>query len=292
MVNSARCSSLGRIVVDMNTQCDFLLPNGALPVANRSEVIPNIRRIMNWVRIQRIPVISSLECHRPGETFNGFPAHCVDRTHGQKKLPFTLMPRRIVLHGDNTLDLPHEPLRRYQQVIFTKRNQDFLSNPKADRLINATLSRYMIVFGVLAEQCVKSAALAFLARRRHVAVVTDACGFWCASDAELAFRQMAAKGAVLVTAEDLLSGVVDKKFNSLIPETPEVEEEASQLSRKPMNGRGNGKSRYTQPDTTSTGKKPNERSTDRHADIVPPFPQKQRTRAASHRSPKTHRGSA
>ena len=288
MSNSARRSSFGRIVVDMNTQCDFLLPNGALPVANRADVIPNIRRIMNWVRIQQIPVISSLECHRPGEPLNGFPAHCIDRTSGQKKLPFTLMPRRIVLHGDNTLDLPHEPLRRYQQVIFTKRNQDFLSNPKADRLVNATHSRYMIVFGVLAEQCVKSAVLAFLARRRPVAVVTNACGYWCASDAELAFRQMAAKGAVLVTTEDLLSGVVDERLNALLPESTEVEEEPSLLSRAPTNGRGNGKARYTRPDATSNGKRHNERSAARHADIVPSPPHKQRTPAASHRSPKTH----
>ncbi len=114
MSNPTRRIWFDQVLLDMNTQCDFLLPKGALPVANRAEILPNIRRIMNWGRVQAAPMISSLECHRPGETTNGFPPHCVDRSRGQKKLPFTLMPRRIVLQGDNTLDLPHEPFRRYQ----------------------------------------------------------------------------------------------------------------------------------------------------------------------------------
>src|SRR5262245_50540367 len=119
MSSSSRGSSFDRVLVDMNTQCDFLLPKGALPVANRNHILPNIRKLMNWARNQRMPVISSLEAHRPGEPIKGLPPHCIDRTSGQKKLPFTLMPKRIMLHGDNTIDVPFEIFRKFQQVIFT-----------------------------------------------------------------------------------------------------------------------------------------------------------------------------
>ncbi len=225
------------VLIDMNTQCDFLLPKGALPVANRADALPNIRRVMNWGRVGGTPIMSSLECHRPGESLNGFPAHCVDRTNGQKKLPFTLMPRRIVLHGDNTLDLPHDPFRRYQQIIFTKRNGDFLSNPKADRLVNSISVRCFVVFGVLVEHCVKLAVLGLLARRRQVVVVRDACGHWCASGAELAFRQMFAKGAIVVTTEELITDQVEAKLAAR-PVPAEAEEETT--AAKPGNGNGHG----------------------------------------------------
>ncbi len=241
MISSTRRSSFGRILVDMNTQCDFLLPNGAVPVANRAQILPNIRRLMNWGRLQDLPILSSLECHRPGEFTNGLPPHCLDSSNGQKKLPFTLMPRRIILHGDNTLDIPLDPYRRYQQLIFSKRQVDFLSNPKADRLVNSVAVGHFIVFGALAEQCIKAAVLGLLTRRHRVVVVTDACGCWCPAEADLALRQLDAKGAILVSTEELLSGAADSRIH-LAP-LPASSEETGLPLILPTNGngRGNGK---------------------------------------------------
>jgi nicotinamidase-related amidase len=245
----ARRSSFNRILVDMNTQCDFLLPRGAMPVANRREILPNIRRLMNWARVERLPVISTLEAHRPGEPTRGLPAHCIDQTNGQKKLPFTLLPRRVLLYGDNTMDLPHEPFRRFQQLIFTKRDRDFLSNPKADRLIQSLDANHLILFGVVAEFCIKAAALGLLTRRHRVVVVADACGHWSRADQELSYRQMDAKGAILVTTEELLSGAADDRILNAARPTPAVEEEPVVLvpadsKGHPANGNGNGKSHH------------------------------------------------
>lgn len=217
MRSSKRRKTIDRLLIDMNTQCDFLLPKGAVPVANRAQVLPNIRRIMNWGRVERVPVISSLECHRRGEPVNGLPAFCLDQSQGQRKLPFTLLPRRIVLHGDNTLDVPLDPFRRYRQVIFTKRGTDFLTNPKADRLINSVCISQFIVFGTLVETSIKAAVLALIARHRTAIVVRDACGYWCPSDAELSMRQMEAKGAILTTTDELISGHYVEKLNAIKP---------------------------------------------------------------------------
>ncbi len=203
-----------RILIDLNTQCDFLLPGGAMPVANRAEALPRIRDLMNWARTEQVPVISSLEAHRPGESVMGLPSHCIDRTRGQRKLPFTLMPRRIVLHGDNTLDVPSDPFRRHQQVIFTKRDVDFLSNPKTDRLINALSPHCWIIFGVTATHCVKAMVLGLLARQHTVAVVSDACGYWSPTDGHHAFRQMDAKGAILGTTQELIDGQLGQRIEA------------------------------------------------------------------------------
>ena len=55
--------------------------------------------------------------------------------------------------------------------------------------------------------------LGLLARRRKIIVIRDACGYWYDSEAELAFRQMSAKGAILATTEELLSGEAEAKIN-------------------------------------------------------------------------------
>lgn len=212
MSTSRRRGQIDRIIVDLNTQCDFLLPGGALPTANRAEAMPKIRKLMAWARLQQIPIISSLQAQRSGERLNGLPPHCVDRTNGQRKLPFTLMPRRVLVQGDNTFDVPLDPFRRFQQLIFTKREIDFLTNPKVDRLINALSPNYWIVCGVTTSLCVKAMVLGLIARQRRVVVVQDACGHWSAVDAQHALRQMEAKGGVLVTTDELVSGAVDERF--------------------------------------------------------------------------------
>ena len=202
-------SSFNRILLDMNTQCDLLFPQGAMPVINRGEVFPNIGKIMNWARASSLPVVSSMECRRIGDVSRGLPPYCVDRSIGQRKAPITLLPRRIVMRNDNTLSLPPKPFHRFQQIILIKRSRDFLLNPRMDLLLHTVSANHMVVFGAVAERCVKSVVLGLLARQHRVGVVTDACGGWSISDVDMAIRRMAAKGAVLVTTDELISGAAD-----------------------------------------------------------------------------------
>lgn len=215
-----------RVLIDLNTQCDFLLPGGALPVSNRDIILPRIRALMAWCRQEQVPIVSSLEAHRASEPARGLPPVCIDRTRGQRKVPFTLMPRRLFVQGDNTFDLPAEPFSKFQQIIFTKRHSDFLSNPKADRLVNALGPAYWMIIGVAATHAVKSIALGLLARSQRVVVVRDCCGHWSASDSEHSMRQMDAKGALIVDSEEVISGYVESKLGEIIAE------EAARLAEK------------------------------------------------------------
>ena len=122
--------SSDRVLLDMNTQCDLLLPRGAMPVINRAEVLPNVGKMMNWARVESTPVVSSLECRRAGESSRGLPPYCMDGSVGQRKVPITLLPRRVVVQDDNALDVPLDPFHRIQQIILMKRSRDFLLNPK------------------------------------------------------------------------------------------------------------------------------------------------------------------
>ncbi len=213
MIARRNCRAFECVVLDINTQLDFCDPRGAFPVAHLRELIPQFRHVIAWTKRNYVPVVSSIESHRPYEVSDGgYPIHCVDGSEGQHKLDFTVLPLHAWVEVDNTLSVPIDLFGRYQQVIFSKRTDDLLENPKADRLLSHLPVREYVLFGTGVECSVKALALALLARGKHVSVVVDACGYWNRATADLALRQVSAKGARLVTVCDLLSRKLNRRY--------------------------------------------------------------------------------
>ena len=201
------------IVVDINTQRDFCDADGAFPVANVHELIPQLRHMIAWTKRNCVPIVSSIESHRPFElSDSGHPIHCVDGSGGQRKLDFTIFPLRARVETDNTLSVPIDLFGQYQQIIFCKRTDDLLGNPKADRLLSHLPVREYLVFGTGLECSVKALALALLARGKNVSVIVDACGYWNRATADLALRKISAKGARLLTVAELLARRLDRRY--------------------------------------------------------------------------------
>lgn len=193
------------VYVDVNTQNDFLGDQAVCPVMNREALVPALRRTVAWAKRNQVPVISSLDCHRRGELRNiRLPQHCIDGTPGQDKVDFTLCRSYVRVEGDNTLAVPIDLFRRFQQVIFRKRTADFFLNPKADRFISQLPAAEYVIAGLGVEAAVKAIALGLIARGKKVTIVVDACGYFDRSEAELAVRLLAAKGAELITVDQLM----------------------------------------------------------------------------------------
>ncbi len=205
--------SIECVLVDLNTQRDFCERDGAFPVHNAAPLIAQLRRVIAWARRNQAPVISSVEAHRPFElSDSGNPICCVDGSCGQRKLEFTLLPLRAWIEADNTLSVPIDLFSQVQQVIFQKRTDDLLGNPKADRLLGQLPVDEYILFGTGLECSVKALALALLARGKRATIVVDACGYWSRSTADLAVRQIEAKGAQLINVDDLRGRHLDRTY--------------------------------------------------------------------------------
>ncbi len=194
------------VFVDVNTQVDFLSEQGRCPVVDREQLVKTLRRGVAWAKRNQVPVVSSLDCHRREEVRTGrLPHHCLDGTPGQEKVEFTLHGSYVRVEGDNTLAVPIDLFRRYQQVIFRKRTIDFFLNPKADRFITNLPAADYVLVGVSIEGSIKSIALGLIARNRAVTVVTDACGYFDKSEADMAIRLLEAKGVRMITMDELYS---------------------------------------------------------------------------------------
>lgn len=192
------------VLVDMNTQWDFCDDQGAYPVANRRDVVAAYRRLMDWAGANHVAVISSLDSHRRWElNREGVPPHCIDGTAGQRKLDFTLLPNHLMVEGDNTLAVSIDLFDHVDQVLFRKRTHDLLCNPKADRFMTQLPCEEFIVFGNGLENSIKALVLGLICRGRRVSVVLDACGYWVPPESDLAVRQIWAKGATLLTVDQV-----------------------------------------------------------------------------------------
>jgi len=193
------------VLVDIDTQRDFFLPDGSACIRNHRRILARIRRVMAWARTRDIPVISTCEVHPNNGNGNGNGyGRCFDGTEGQKKIRYTSISNCITFSADGSTDLPTDLLVRYRQIILHKRCEDPFDEPRIDRLLSEIRADEFILMGATAEGAVEATALGLLQRGKKVKVLVDAVGQHDNKEARLALRKMEAKGAKLIETRKLV----------------------------------------------------------------------------------------
>jgi len=191
-----------QVLIDIDTQRDFLLAEGHACIRNHRRVLAHIRRVIAWARHQNVPIISTCDVF-PNDNNNGGINYCIDGTNGQKKIGYTLLHNRISFAADGNTDLPRDMLRRYRQIVLHKRCVDPFDEPRIDRLLSEVRANEFILIGADAEGAVKATALGLLQRGKNVSVIIDAVGTHDNNEAKMALRKMKAKGARLIETRRL-----------------------------------------------------------------------------------------
>lgn len=191
-----------QVLIDINTQKDFLLAKGNACTRNHRKILANVRRMMAWARYKNIPVISTCEVYPNHNNLDEID-YCIDGTEGQKKICYTLLSSRVSFPADDSTDLPRDILRQYRQIIFHKRCVDPFDEPRIERLLSEVRAKEFVLIGACAEDAVKATALGLLQRGKKVSIVVDAVGSHNKREAKLAFRKMKAKGAKLTETRKL-----------------------------------------------------------------------------------------
>ena len=186
-----------QILIDINTQRDFLLAGGKACIRNHRRVLTHIRRMIAWARYRNIPIISTCEVY-PENNGGNAVGYCIDGTVGQKKIRYTLLSNHTSFAADGSTDLPRDIVRRYRQIILHKRCVDPFDEPRIDRLLTEVRASEFILVGASCEGAVQATALGLLQRGKKVSVVVDAVGSHNKREAKLALRKMEAKGAKLI----------------------------------------------------------------------------------------------
>jgi len=196
--------------MDIDTQRDFMLADGALYVPGAERIIPRLRRLFDFARKHGITIISSTDAHTPDDPeFRQFPPHCVQGTAGQRKIDETLLPRPVTIENRlvdrNLLEL----FQKNQQVIVQKQALDVFTNPMTERLLRA-LPQRAVVFGVTTEYCVKHACVGLRRLGIKTVLVTDAVCALSPAAGNGALAEMQQAGVEFVTTETLLTAQAER----------------------------------------------------------------------------------
>ncbi|MCP4608881.1 MAG: cysteine hydrolase [Planctomycetes bacterium] len=196
------------LLVDIDTQRDFLLDRSDACIKNHRKISASIRSVMAWARRENIQIISinGLYCNNNG--CNNIDYH-LDSTDGQKKIRYTLLGNRASLPADDSDFMPVDLVQKHRQVILHRRCIDPFDEPKIERLLSEIQADEFILIGVGTEDAVKATALGLLQRGKSVRIVVDALGSHNVREAKLALRKMKTKGAKLLTTKSF-AGISQK----------------------------------------------------------------------------------
>jgi nicotinamidase/pyrazinamidase len=172
-----------RILWDVDTQVDFMLPDGKLYVAGAEETAPAMRRLVEAAHDAGLVHVASADDHEltdpeisnAPDFQNTYPPHCLRGTRGAEKIPETEQRDPLPLSL-----VPYPPglipglLANRREILLLKKNFNVFTNPNTDPLLDALDPEEIVLFGVATDVCDDAAIRGFLQRGRKVTFVEDA----------------------------------------------------------------------------------------------------------------------
>jgi nicotinamidase/pyrazinamidase len=197
---------------EVDVQSDFMLPGGKLYVPGAEKLLPNIRRLTDAARQEKVFLVSHGCFHTPDDPeFKIFPPHCVKATPGAELVPEALADKVMRVPNDPDARLP-EDLTKYQQLLLEKQTLNIFESRHADALVQRLAQQFgnqaeFVVFGVVTEYCVSFAAKGLLERGRRVAVVKDAIETLKLEDGQKTIAELERLGARFTTTDQVLKSL-------------------------------------------------------------------------------------
>jgi nicotinamidase/pyrazinamidase len=166
------------VLWDVDTQVDFMLPDGKLYVPGAEETVPAMKRLVDAARDGGIVHVASADDHEltddeiadEPDYRTTYPPHCLRGTRGARKIEATEQEDPVPI----TLELLPERYFAGREFLLLKKSFDVFTNPNTERLLERLDPDVIVVFGVATDVCDDAAIRAFVARGRRVRFVEDA----------------------------------------------------------------------------------------------------------------------
>ena len=170
------------IVWDVETQNDFIMPDGTLSVPGAYEMMENFGKAIYHFQKKGIITLGSVDAHTgpeliPGTKDQYFPLHCIKGTKGQQKIASTqgdILYMSDNKYTDDALDLVVNEVMDGRRVYIEKQEFSLLANPNATDLIEKLGVEEVYLMGVATNICVKEAFDAFKDMQKKVYLIHSA----------------------------------------------------------------------------------------------------------------------
>ena len=195
------------IFFDVDTQRDFMDPDGALYVPQAELVRPNIERLLLGAGKAGITTVSSRCAHEEGDAeFEIFLPHCLEGTRGAERIfpGLPALPRLEIAAGAGAD--PAALLLPATHYLVKKKAFDLFSNRWLEGLRErgAFRGRICVVFGVATDYCVRACGLGLAAAGARVLLVEDAIRGVAPETTEKTLDEMRAAGIEFITTGRVL----------------------------------------------------------------------------------------
>jgi len=197
------------VLWDVDTQVDFVHPDGKLAVPGAMEAVPAMARLVEAARAAGIPHIASADDHELTDAeiseepdySSTYPPHCLRGTRGAARIPETEQQDPVPLA---LTDVPGKWLRG-REFLLHKKSFDVFTNPNTDHVLALLDPDEVVLFGVATDVCNDAAIRGLLARGRSVAFVEDASRGLDEARTAACLSSWRAGGVRFVTSETVLS---------------------------------------------------------------------------------------
>jgi len=207
----------GTIFWDVDTQVDFMVPEGKLYVPDAVAITSNLERLTRHAREKGIPRVASVDDHTlqdpeisdAPDFRETFPPHCLRGTEGQKKIAATAMRSPVVVPNR-----PEDPAvvrsrvrRHHGEILIEKSRFDVFTNPNTGTVLDALAPETIVVYGVAQDVCDAHAIRGFLQRGgSRVVFVEDAARPIDAARGRELIEEWKRQGVVMARTGDILAG--------------------------------------------------------------------------------------
>ncbi len=196
------------LIIDVDTQYDFMDPEGSLYVKDAIEIIDNLKKILTYAKENNWYILSTLDTHThddPEFRHYGFPPHCVKGTQGHKKIKDTLFKNTLLVDIDGEIDLDN--ITQYQQILLEKSTFDPSDNPAFSKILKRLSPSMVFIVGVALDYCVKAAALSskkILGENSYVTVIQDCTKAVDPGKIEEIINSLTERGIRLAKTKDII----------------------------------------------------------------------------------------
>lgn len=167
---------------NVDTQKDFMNPDGALYVEGAESIKPNLKKLTDFAGEHNIMVVNTADMHNPPDEelsdnpdfINTFPPHCMNGSNGMEFIEEThpsCINTSVLSYNDgfNSIDVNAENV-----IIYKNKFDVFKGNPHTEQFLDLINPYTVVVYGVATNVCVNCAVIGLIKKGIEVLVVEDA----------------------------------------------------------------------------------------------------------------------
>ena len=196
---------------DVDTQVDFVQPDGKLAVPDAPAAVPAMARLVAAARAAGIPHVASADDHELTDSelseapdfSTTYPPHCLRGTRGAEKIAETRQDDPVPLA---LTEVPEHWLQG-REFLLLKKSFDVFTNRNADRLLQLLDPDEVIVFGVATDVCDDAAIRGLLERGRAVTFVEEASRGLDEARTSACLAAWRAAGVRFATVDEVAAGL-------------------------------------------------------------------------------------